>query len=280
MLRANSVFIAGLVALLLTAPAKSAEPEIPNFWDTKERLAPTLPDRLLQLRFLTTIDFPPFNYIDNGGRLTGFHVDLSREICNVLDLLDKCTIQAVPWEELEAALLNGRGDAVLAGITASSKKRKNFSFGRPYLRLPARFVIPVGQALPSPIHDNIKNRKIGVVAGSAHEAMLRDYFPDARAVTYSREEWMYSDLKAGKLNRIFGDGMKLSFWIASPGSGGCCQFDGGPYVSDQYLGHGLSIMTTRENSHLNDIFNFALRELQSKGVFPELYLRYFPVSFY
>ena len=30
------------------------------------------------IRFLTTADFPPFNYRDESGELVGFNVDLAR----------------------------------------------------------------------------------------------------------------------------------------------------------------------------------------------------------
>ena len=34
-----------------------------------------------QLRFLTSNDFPPFNYYDEEGNLSGFHIDLAKAIC-------------------------------------------------------------------------------------------------------------------------------------------------------------------------------------------------------
>ena len=46
------------------------------------------------IRFLTTADFPPFNYRDADGQLIGFNVDLARAICE--DLSIACTIQAWP----------------------------------------------------------------------------------------------------------------------------------------------------------------------------------------
>ena len=71
--------LAFLVALC--GPVAAAEPQIPNFWDLKERLPKPQLEGLQRLRFLTTVDFPPFNYIDSEGRLAGFHVDLARRVC-------------------------------------------------------------------------------------------------------------------------------------------------------------------------------------------------------
>ncbi|MEZ5810205.1 MAG: transporter substrate-binding domain-containing protein [Rhizobiaceae bacterium] len=237
-------------------------------------------EQVNRIRFLTTIDFPPFNYLDDNGRLTGFHVDLANAICGELGLLDRCQIQAIPWRELETALQTGAGDAVLAGIAVTAQKRDKFLFTRPYMRFPARFVTPNGGELSEPVHLSVAGRRIGVMAGTAHEAMLRDYFPAARPVTYSRAEWMYAAMRDGDLDGIFGDGLQLSYWLGSSASANCCSFSGGPYVSDHYLGRGLSIAVAGDNQVLVDAFDFALRDLQARGIYAELYLRYFPVSFF
>ncbi len=269
-----------LSVLFAVTGSPAAEPDIPNFWDEREQMTTPHAESVARIRILTTIDFPPFNYVDSSGRLAGFNIDLAEAICDALNAVDRCSIQALPWDELETALLNGEGDAIMAGLAPTREKRGKLLFSRSYMRFPARFVMSDGQQLPSISASGISGKRIGVVAGSAHEAMLRDYFPEARPVTYSRSEWIYADMKAGKLDGIFGDGMQLSFWMGSPASADCCAFSGGPYISDKYLGEGLTIVAAGDNDELINAFNFALRELQSKGVYSELYLRYFPVGFF
>jgi polar amino acid transport system substrate-binding protein len=91
---------------------------------------------------------------------------------------------------------------------------------------------------------------------------------------------MHDDLREGRLDGAFGDGMRLSFWLAGSGAKNCCRFAGGPYLAPEFLGHGLAIATSRDNEMLARAFDHALREIDVKGVFAELYLKYFPVSFY
>ncbi|RUX99522.1 transporter substrate-binding domain-containing protein, partial [Mesorhizobium sp. M2A.F.Ca.ET.040.01.1.1] len=80
---------------------QGAEPQVPVLWDAKERLPKPDLSALPRLRFLTTTDFPPFNFLDGAGRLSGFHIDLARAICAELGVAEKCQIQALPWNELE-----------------------------------------------------------------------------------------------------------------------------------------------------------------------------------
>ena len=271
-----------LAAFASAAPgASAAEPAIPNYWDEKERLPKPDLSEIERVRFLTTIDFPPFNFLDSAGRLSGFHVELARAICVELDIVARCQIQALPWDELDEAVTSGDGEALIAGTAITAEARETYAFSRPYLRFPARFVVAKAASdIVEPLHDTVIGKRIGVIDGSAHELMLRNYFPDARVVTYSRSDWLFDDLREGDLDGAFGDGMRLSFWLGGTDSADCCRFAGGPYIAPEYLGAGLAIAAARENAVLVRAFDYALREISVNGTFAELYLKYFPISFY
>jgi polar amino acid transport system substrate-binding protein len=258
--------------------ARAAEPQVPMFWDANERLPKPNLSGLARLRFLTTTDFPPFNFLDRDGRLSGFHVDLARAICAELDIADKCQIQAAPWAELDGLLRSRQGEAILAGIAVTGETRLKYAFSRPYLRFPARFIMPKTTAVAEPVLDKLQGKRVGVIAGSAHELVLRAYFAGVKVVTYSRQDWMLEDLKAARIAAAFGDGMRLGFWLQGTEAGGCCRFAGGPYLAPEYLGPGLAIATSEPA--LAAAFDAALHQIAVKGVFAELYLRYFPVSFF
>src|SRR4029077_4715266 len=75
------------------AQAVGAEPpvQVPGFWDPRRR--PERPDlnRVVGIRFLTEIDYPPFNFAGPDGNPQGFNVDLARMMCEELKVA--CTIQ-------------------------------------------------------------------------------------------------------------------------------------------------------------------------------------------
>jgi polar amino acid transport system substrate-binding protein len=271
---------AGLLLVVGALPDAPAAPNIPNFWDAKERLNKPDISALPRIRFLTTVDFPPFNFIDSSGRLSGFHVDLVRAICKELDVVARCQIQALPWAELEGALEKKDGEAIIAGVSVTEENRQKFAFTRPYLQFPARFITAKAKSLTEPLQDKLKGERVGVVGGSAHEKMLGDYFPEVTVAPFKTQDEMLAELKAGKIAAAFGDGMRLGFWLAGSDSADCCRFSGGPYFAPEYLGSGLAIAVAPDNPQLAAAFDYALHELNAKGTFAELYLRYFPVSFY
>lgn len=268
-----------LAALVAGAPARG-ETTVPGFWAPKQRLAKPDLSALTRLRFLTTADFFPFNFIDADGRLSGFHVDLARAICAALDMTERCQIQALPWDELEGALAEGQGEALVAGLAITAENREDYLFSRPYMRFPARFVTRRGAVLSEPLHGKMADKRVGVIDDTAHERLLRDLFPEAQAVVFSRNEWLLDALRSGAIDAAFGDGMRFSFWLAGEDAARCCAFSGGPYLAPGYLGHGLAVAVPRDMPELAEAIDFALHEIEANGAFAELYRRYFPVGFY
>ena len=265
------------------APAKAEPvvspppmPHVPNFWDP-QALVDKPARRIVSIRFLTSPEFPPFNFIAPDGRLSGFNVDLARAICEQLSA--ECTIQLRPFGELQKALEENRGDAIVAGIGISAESRKAFGFSHIYLRFPARFVAQKGTAITATA-DGLADKWVAVVAGTAHEAYLQAFFGDALVASYKSTDEALAALKSGKVDAYFGDGMTLGFWLGGETAGGCCVFAGGPYLDASYFGQGMAVAMAPGNTALRTAVNYALRRLHESGRYEELYLRYFPVSFF
>lgn len=263
----------------LPASAQTA-PKAPDFFNQKERLALPSLQGLNRLRFVTTLDFPPFNALNDAGQLSGYNVDLAKALCSQMGLSDICQIEAVPWSELEARLENGDAEAIIAGLSANPQNREKFLFTRAYMRLPARFVTVKANRFSEPASVALRGKNIGVIAGTAHEQLLKAYFPQAIAKPYPDRAALLNALQKSDVDAAFDDGMALSFWLENDEANDCCSFVDGPYLAPQYLGPGLSIAVAPKNASLASAFNNALQSLQQQGKLTELYLRYFPNSFY
>lgn len=261
------------------AHAQSA-PKAPDFFNQKERLALPSLQGLNRLRFITTLDFPPFNSLNEAGQLSGYNVDLAKALCAQMGLDDICQIEAAPWNELEEKLESGAAEAIIAGLSANSQNRGKFIFTRAYMRLPARFVTTKAKFFAQPAAIAVEGKNIGVITGTAHEQLLKAYFPQAIAKPYPNRAELLAALQKGETEAAFDDGMALSFWLEGEDANDCCIFTDGPYLAPQFLGPGLSIAVTQKNAPLASAFNNALQSLQQQGKLTELYLRYFPTSFY
>lgn len=249
---------------------------IPSFWDPRRR--PERPDlsRLSLIRFMTGYDFPPFNYAGPDGNPTGFNVELARLICEELKV--QCTMQMRRFDTLIDALAQSRGDAIIASIVPTPDLRLRLDFSNPYYRSPARFVTRRDTSPDIIIPERLEGRKVAVVAGTSHEAYLKNFFTEADIRPYRSGDAARAALKSGEVDYLFGDGTQLAFWLNGTDSDGCCQFRGGPFTESGYFSEGIGIIVKRGNDTLRLAFNWALFRLWEKGRFTDLWLRYFPIS--
>lgn len=238
---------------------------------------PDLQD-LEQIRFVTENDYPPFNYIDEDGDLTGFNVDLARFVCDELSV--ECTVRAETWGQLITLLKQGDADAIIASMRVSEEALRELDFTDAYYHTPARFVAlkSYKQVVVTP--EALKGAKLGVVAGTSHEAYLRDFFAESDIMTFKTSDDAKDALRAGTIEMLFGDGVTLMFWINGTLSEECCEFRGGPFTESKYFGEGIGIAVLKGNRKLREALNYGLHLVRSEGRFEELYLRYFPLSFF
>lgn len=264
-----------LAALTASLPSRAADPAPPRFAVTTLRGEKPVLDSST-IRFLTSGDFPPFNFMDPSGRLTGYNVDLAEAVCRMLEAT--CSVQMRPFEDLLPALQQKRGDAIIAGLGTGAVSGQA-EMSKAYLGLPGRFVTRRGLDL-TPTPEGMAKHWISVVSGTAHEAFLLDHFPDAKIAAYPNQTAARDALREGTVDANFGDAMSLSFWLSGEASRACCVFLGGPFVERAYFGEGLRIAVPKTQPKLRRAMDWALDRLNENGGLAEIYLRWFPNGYY
>src|SRR5215470_295242 len=249
---------------------------VPGFWDPRRR--PERPDmsRINIIRFLTEIDYPPFNYQGPDGNPAGFNVDLARLICEELKV--NCTVQMRRFDTLIDSLAENRGDAVIASLAVTRDVRRRIDFTDPYYRSPARFVVRRDSNIDDVRPERLEGRKVAVVGRTAHEAYLRAFFTEVEVRPYPNAEAAREALRRNEVDLLFGDGIALAFWLNGTDSANCCMFKGGPFMESRFFGEGIGIAVRRGNETLQLDLNWGLFRLWEKGQCTDLWLRYFPVS--
>jgi polar amino acid transport system substrate-binding protein len=253
------------VTVLAGAAAQIAEPP---------PAPPEAEQRRLVLRFLTEGDFPPFNYYDDEGVLTGLNVDLARAIC--LEVGAACDIKVVPWDELILAMKRGEADAVIAGHMVAPGATTDADYSDRYFHTPGRFAGRLDGPQSDMTADALDGVRLGVAKGTTHEAFLKAFFRDSRIVPFENADLAREALQQSKVDFIFDDASSLSFWLGGTLSRRCCEFKGGAYFEPKYFGDGMAIALPRGDLALKATINGALKSVRQSGRLEEIVERYFP----
>jgi polar amino acid transport system substrate-binding protein len=236
----------------------------------------------LRLVMLTEGDYPPFNFYENG-ELSGFDVDLAAALCE--RLAAECRFERRQWTDLVPALKRGEGDAVMASMLIPVAGRESPAangeviFTDSYYSTPGRFAARRGDAPPAATASGLAGRRIGVQAGSVHQAFALARFSTAELVPFKRTEEAEEALARGKIDLIFADRNALLRWVADKGSA-CCGFVGPDYADPAYFGEGAGIVLRAEDVELRGRMNAALSALVADGTYARISARYFSTSIY
>ncbi len=256
--------------------AQSDQSSLPGIEETGTG-APDLSD-LHQLRFITDNDYPPFNYIDEGGKLAGFNVELAKAICAELKV--RCSVQALVWARMITAIENDAADAIIASLAITRKNRRRVTFSRQYYQTPARFVTRKKGSFKKITPEILSGKRIGVAKNTSHEAYLKAFFTEATVMSFDSPDKARQALVDGQVDAVFGDGVSLMFWLNGSASNKCCIFSGGPFTESKFFGEGVGIAVKKNNSQMLKAINYGLDRLQKNGQYQKLFKRFFPMSFY
>jgi len=259
--------LAALVPAALAQPVPREAPvRVPGFWDPRHR--PERPDltRVSVIRFITGPD----------GNPQGFNIEFARLMCEQLKLA--CTIQMRRFETLIPALSANQADAAIASMATTPEIRARVDFTDPYYRTPARFVARRDSPIEDPLPERLEGKKVAVVAGTAHEAYIKNLFTEAQALSYPNADVARLALRRGDVDLLFGDAISLAFWLNGSDSESCCTFRGGPFMDSRYFGEGIGIAVRKGNDLIRLALNWAMFRVWEQGRFTDLWLRYFPIS--
>ncbi len=279
----SSLAVVGVLSVAGLAPASSQQAApgavfVPHFWDPQRRLERPDTTALRAIRFVTDDEYPPFAFPGPDGALAGFNVDLARALCEELKL--PCTIQARRFDTIISAVEQGQADAAIASLAASSSTRARVDFTAPYYKTPGRFIAPKELALDDVRPETLAGQRVGVVEGTAHAAFLEARFPQVERQQYANLPALLKALRSGDAPLAFADGVTLAIWLNSEEGAACCAFRGGPFLDPAFFGDGVGIAVRKDNTSLRRALDFAFSRIAEQGVYTELYLKYFPVSFF
>ena len=113
----------------------------------------------------------PFEYIDGAGQLSGFDVELARELGRRLRL-EVQFVANLSFDGLYDALTAGRADAIISAMVVERGRSADFSYSTPYFDAGQVFVVGPDRADIDGMED-LTERVLAVELGSAGDTVAR-----------------------------------------------------------------------------------------------------------
>lgn len=211
------------------------------------------------LTMATSADFAPFESRDPSGKIEGFDIDLANHIADELGY--ELEIKDMKFDGLIGALQAKRVDMVVAGMSASEKRKNNVDFSTEYHRSGEMFITLKDSKIKT--IDDLKGQTVGVQLGTIQEEGAKELQKkvDFTIKPLDNATTLIQELLSNRIQVAYLDKSVATGYIKEQGLAG---FDD-PTTSSP----GMAVAFP-EGSELIEDVNKVLAEMEENGKLEEL----------
>lgn len=214
----------------------------------------------------TGASYIPFAFLNTEKEeIDGFDIDLMKAVAKEANLDYK--LELVSWDGYFAAMEKGSFDIGIYGITITEERAKKVDFSEPYYTSGLVFMVKGDNQTIEAIED-LANKNIGTVTSSTSEEYLRVNFPKANIITFTGSPELYMELRSGRIDAVLYDVPSINYFIST--NGGSQYRTIGEILQGEEYGFVFP-----KGSPLVPIVNDALKEIINKGIYDDLYEKWF-----
>jgi len=149
-----------------------------------------------------------------GDQLAGLEIDMAIRLAQ--DLGRPLQLVQLRWQEQIPALLDGRTDVIMSGMSITPARAVMVAFSEPYLQTSLMGLIRIedAQRYPSPEALIASSPRIGVKTGTTAETYVREHRPTENIVRYTMSQDAVTELRNRRID-VFVSDAPVIIWAAS-----------------------------------------------------------------
>ena len=237
------------------------------------------------IRIGTEGAYPPWNNLNSAGELEGAEIDFGNEACKRMGV--ECEWVTQDWDGIIPALLNGKYDIIIAGMSITEERKQKVNFTSGYMTDGARFAVlkdsgladlsiagmakvnlnnaggkeqaAIGQLIAA-----MNGKTVCVQSSTIHQNFLEKHMAGAVEVRlYQAVDDHNLDLAAGRCDAILADVGSIIDFMES--DGGVNIAFTGPTFSGGVFGDGVGGAVRKEDTDILEMWNSAIAEMSADG---------------
>jgi len=233
-------------------------------------------DRVVEqgvLRVAMSGDQQPFNFVYGKSKsVIGFDVDLAEALAGSMQV--KLEVIRMPFGELIDAVVQGRADMVISGMTITPERTRKVSFVGPYM-LSGKSLLATAK-LMSKTKDiaglNSPDVKLVALKGSTSESLVQQKLPKVSLAVVAKYDEGVQMLLAGKVNGMVADMPILALTRQQHRDSDLHLVT--PPLSTEPLGVAIA----RGDEQFENLLRNYLLAFEKKGLFVELHKKWFVIG--
>jgi len=220
-----------------------------------------------ELTFALTGQYPPFNFVDENNQVTGFDVEIGKEVAK------RIGVEGVPvttaWDGIIGGLLAKKYDLICGSMAITPKRLETIDFSDPYYRSGAQIFTQNSSSVNS--LDDLKGKKVGVTLGTTYEEWVRKNISGAGVRTYKGVPDMVLETANGRIAAFVTD--KIVGALAIKEKGAPLKL-----VGDLLYEEKMGIALNQGNPELKAAVNNALTGMKNDGTYHSISMKWLGID--
>lgn len=221
------------------------------------------------LRIGITPDYPPLIF-KAGEEIKGAEADFGNLLAKGLQRTPQFI--ELPWEELIPALIGGKIDIIMSGMSITDARKVRVDFTEPYMKSGLMALMRAEDAPNYPTLESIKQSftNVGVVKGTTGEVFVRRNFTQAELIIpLTKASDSVYPIKNRRIDLFVHDGPAIA-WLVSENEADLKGF-WEPF-NEEYLAWAVN----RGDKELLVLVNSTIRKWKNDGTLREVLKHWFP----
>ena len=223
---------------------------------------------IVPLRIGIEGNYPPFTKTEADGSVTGFEIDLARDLCRRMRA--RCELVKTEFDDLIPKLNSGQLDAAIASLTITEKRQKEVDFSDSYYNVPSAWIAAAG-SLSSVMPGSMAGKSVAVLKGSPRDTWVQGNYSEIKVVPVAKETEVYTQLTDKKVDLALTSLLVAKTKFLNLPEGKRFELVG----SSVWLGNGVGVAVKKGDTSLRYRFNLAIAASVGSGDYKKMATRYF-----
>ncbi|WP_456271951.1 amino acid ABC transporter substrate-binding protein [Bacillus sp. AK031] len=208
--------------------------------------------------------YPPFTFHDESGELTGFDVEIAREVANRLDV--EPVFKETQWDAMFEGLNSNRFDMIANQVGIREDRQEKYDFSIPYIESSAVLVAKKGNEDVNTFED-IEGMTSAQSLTSNYKDIAESYGAEIQGVDGLAQAIQL--LEQGRVDVTVNDKLSILDYINTKPNAGI------EIVATEEDASESGLMFRKGNEQLVEEVNKALEEMMEDGTYAEISEKWF-----
>ena len=156
--------------------------------------------------------FVPWAMRDKKGELIGFEIDVAKKLAE--DMGVEAEFIPTAWDGIIPALLSGKFDVIIGGMSITPQRNLSVNFTRPYARSGVGFAAnkELADGMTTLEAYNASDVKLAVRRGITAATLAQKIFPKARLLQFDDDAQAFQEVVNGNAHAVLSSEPKPTFW--------------------------------------------------------------------